>query len=232
MKEFLLEKNRTLFFEYFNVNKKKFFLQRFVIALLFLTIYVLLANFLGYTNGNMWLIGIPFVAFFGYKVPYIDLLNRKSRVDIIKQHMFPNFLRYFISLLSTQGNVYLTLQETIKYVQDPLKREIVQLINDLDNPNVQNYEAFMRFAEFIDTSEAILIMNMINDFNEQGINKDDIRELETIVIQLQENKTNEYLDYSASKMEKHANPILVYSLVYVIAFVGVVFMHYLGHLSI
>lgn len=233
MVEVLTEKNKEVFYDYFNINTKKFTRTRILLCVLFILLYSVFVNFIGLTdNGYWWLIGIPICGLIGYKMPYMELVSKRNKLVLTRQYMFPNFLRYFISLLSTEGNVYLTIKETLNYVDEPFRPIVEKLIKELDDPRIPNYEAFMNFAEEIDTSESIMIMNMINDFSEQGINKDEIKELEDTILRLQENKVNELIEYKVGKIHKYANPIVVLAIVYMIVFVGIVAVAYLGMMNV
>lgn len=216
MIEVITERNKALYFDHFNINEKKFFYKRMLLAFLFFIVYSLLIL----KSHNAWLIiGVPFVMLLGFKIPYWELVSKKEKQDIIKEYIFPNFLRYFISLLNTQGNVYKTLKATIPYIhEEGFKKELMKLIERLDEKNVNNYEAFMEFSDYIGTSEAHMIIGMIHEFNEEGINKEDIKELENVINNLQENKIKELIEYKVSRLEKHANPILIYGIVYVMIF--------------
>lgn len=228
MNEVLTEKNKEFYFDYFQINPKKFLGKRILLATMFTFLYIF---FLTFTDNILLYLGVPIVALIGYKIPYLEIVNQKERSSIVVQYSFPTFLRYFISLLDTQGNVYRTLKATIPYVNNPLKAEIEKLIDKMEESNVNTRDAFMEFAEFIGTSEARMIMGMIYEFNEEGINKQDIKELENTVEQMQENKTNELIEYSVNRMDKHANPILVYSLAYIFVFTIMVYVAYLGQLD-
>jgi cyanate lyase len=229
MTEILLERNRHLYYDYFNIDERKFFRKRFTTALLF---FICIAAVI-FSTGNLWLIaGIPIVMFIGFKLPYIELVSKKSKQDIIKQYEFPTFLRYFISLLGTQGNVYQTLNAIIPYIHDPMRAELEKLVKKLSENNVQNREAFREFAESIGSSEAYLIMEMIYEFHEEGITKEELKELENLVDKLQENKVNELIEYKVNKIGKHANPILVYGLLFIFLFTGVVLVAYLTQLNL
>ncbi|GAA2776160.1 hypothetical protein GCM10010451_68710 [Streptomyces virens] len=141
-------------------------------------------------------------------------------------------MRYFISLLSTQGNVYQTLKATIPYIHEPMKSKLEKLVEDLDRQNINNREAFLEFAESIGSSEAFMIMEMIFEFHEEGINKEDVQELENTINNLQQNKINELIEYKVNQMGKHANPILVYGLIFIFLFTGITMIAYLSQLNL
>src|SRR5690625_3392127 len=133
----LIEKDFHIYEEYFRLDRKKFMTRRFFIGLLlpvlFILIYMLVKN-------NILLYTLPLVAILGYKLPYIDLVRKKRKDDIIKQYLFPTFLRYFISLLDTQGNVYQTLRATVPYMSEPIKTEVIKMVVKLEQQNVNNRE--------------------------------------------------------------------------------------------
>lgn len=213
--EWLTEKNREFYLKHFQIDSKKFFRKRLIFAISFLMAYTLLYLIIKYP---LMLIGFPIVLFFGFKFPYIEVLSYKKKEDIIKEYLFPSFLRYFISLIGSQGNVYQTLRATIPYLESPLKEEVQVLVEKLDDENIDDRDAFLEFAEFINTNEAHMIIGMIYEFHVEGILKDDLKELENTIIHLQENKVNELIEYKVNSMDKHANPILVYGILYTLGF--------------
>lgn len=227
--EFLLERNKEMYLDYFNLSNKKFMKRRLKITLIISFLYVVVLYM--YPN-PLLIVATPLVVLLGYKLPYIELLRLKDQEDIVKQHMFPLFLRYFISLIETQGNVYQTIRATIPYMQDPLRSEIIELIKKLDSVNVSSHDAFIEFAEYIGSSEAHMIMGVISQFYEEGIQKSELVELERTIKDLQENKVNEMIDYQVNSVDKHADPILFYGLGYVITFVIVVFVAYFKDLPL
>lgn len=227
--EFFTEKNRDLYFEYFKINPKQFIKKRILLALLSFVVY--LAVIIQFKQPLLWL-GLPIVLYLAYKVPYLELIQSKNKSDIVKQYLFPTFLRYFLALIDTQGNVYQTIKATIEYVNEPLKSELEKLVKKLDENNVQNREAFMEFADFINSSESRMIMGILYDFHEVGINKSDLKELEHTLNSLQENKVNELIEYKVDRLNKHADPIMAYGLAFVFGFTGIVLMAYLSNINL
>ncbi|MEN1969695.1 hypothetical protein WMZ97_16655 [Lentibacillus sp. N15] len=229
MMEFLTEKSRDVYLDYYRISNKAFIKRRILttLVMIILSILLLMLYF------NVWVVVVaPFIVIFGYKLPYLELIRMKSRDDLIKQHMFPMFLRYFVALIGTQGNVYQTLKATIPYMEDPLRSELIELVKKMDAVNVQDYDAFVEFGDFIGSPEAHMIMNMIHQFNEEGINKDDLKELERTVKELQENKMNEIIEYKAMAVDKHANPVLLYAIGYIISFTVILFVAYFKELPL
>lgn len=221
---FFVEKDMPIYEEYFRLDRKRFTTKRIFISLILVVLFVVMYAVL---KSNILLLSLPFVALAGYKLPYLDLVKKKNKDDIIKQYMFPTFLRYFISLLDTQGNVYQTLRATVPYLNEPLKTEVLKMVIKLEKQKINNLDVFMDFAEFIGSSEAHMIMGMIYEFNEEGINKDDVRELEKTIKELQENKTTELIEQKVLRLDKHANPVMLYGLAYIMGFTILVFVSYL-----
>lgn len=219
--ELLFEQNRNMYLEYFKLTNKDLFMRRLKVMIVMAFLFGVIIY--SYNDSNLiWLL-LPVLLFIGYKIPYYELMRIKSREDIIREMMFPTFLRYFVSLVGTQGNVYQTLRAIVRYIEDPLKTELVKLIKKLDDKNYENYQAYMDFADFIGSSEAYMIMGVIQRFDEEGINKKELQELELMVKNLQENKVNEAIERKVHSLEKHADPILVYGLTYIITFTLIVF---------
>lgn len=222
MKEILFEQNRNLYLEYFKMTKKDLFIQRLKVMLAMTFLFGVI--FYYYNDSSLvWLL-FPLLLFIGYKIPYYILIRLKSKEDIIRDMMFPTFLRYFVSLIGTQGNVYQTLRAIVPYIEDPIKSELIKLIKKLDDKDYENYQAYMDFANYIGSSEAYMLMGVINQFDEEGINKKELQEFELLVKNLQENKVNELIEKKAHSLEKHADPILVYGLTYIIIFTLTVFL--------
>lgn len=219
--ELLFEQNRNMYLEYFNMTKKDLFIQRLKVMLAMTFLFGVI--FYYYNDSSLvWLL-FPLLLFIGYKIPYYILIQLKSKEDIIRDMMFPTFLRYFVSLIGTQGNVYQTLRAIVRYIEDPIKSELIKLIKKLDDKDYENYQAYMDFANFIGSSEAYMIMGVIHRFDEEGINKKELQELELMVKNLQENKVNEAIERKVLSLEKHADPILIYGLAYIITFTLIVF---------
>lgn len=229
MIEVLFEHNRDMYLEYFRLSKKDLLKRRLKVMLVMFFLFGIVLYF--YNNSvYMWLL-LPVFLFIGYKVPYYELLRIKDKEDIIRELMFPTFLRYFISLIGTQGNVYQTIKASIPHVQEPIRTELIKLLKKLDDEEVANYQAFMDFADYVGSPEAYMIMGVINQFDEDGVSKNDLAQLELTVKNLQENKMNEALEMRVNAIEKHADPILVYGLAYVVVFTFTLFMAMLNNLD-
>lgn len=228
MVDFLLEKNKHNYLDYFKISPSYFLRRRIMTTVIFALLY----------GAIMWLfpnpflfIGLPLAFYFGYKLPYIELLRMERHEAIVKEYMFPTFLRYFLALIETQGNVYQTLVATIPYMEDPLRSELIKLVQRLDDSSADTREAFLDFAEFIGSSDAHLIMSMIHKFNEEGIIKEELKELDDNVNLLQENKTNEIIELRANSLSKHADPIVAGGLAYVIGFTIILIFAYMNEIA-
>ncbi|RKJ25526.1 hypothetical protein D7X33_43510, partial [Butyricicoccus sp. 1XD8-22] len=73
--EILMERNRDSYLGYFNIPKKAFLKRRILTTSIMLILY---AAILTVTYNHWLLLAIPLVGFFGYKLPYLELLNQKN----------------------------------------------------------------------------------------------------------------------------------------------------------
>jgi len=220
LNELITERHRDLYLNYFNMSPKGFFYKRFLLALLSLFPYLVITLQLG---NPLLIVGIPFYAFLVFKIPYLKLISRKEKDDLIKTHLFPKFLRYFICLLGTQGNVYQTLRATLPYLEQPIKGKVQQLVSAIEKKNRR--EDYMEFANYIGTSEANMVMSLIYDFSENGIKKDELEELERLIDAIKENRVEELIQLKTIRMERHANPPLIVASCFVLFFVVVVVVY-------
>ena len=216
-KELMLESSRDTYLEYFKENKSAFLMKRIILAVLFGLIGIAITIIL---KMPILILVALILAGFGFKMPYMQLLSRKSNADMLKTFMFPQFLRYFIALYSTQGNVYKTLIETSKYLDDPLKSRLEQFIKEIGEENA--YEKYVDFAEYIGTTDAQLVMSMIYSFSEQGAVKEELDELERASKKINENKMIETINYKTKKQEVYMNYAVLLSVGYLLAFVAVI----------
>lgn len=217
MQEFFLERKREYYLEYFKINEKKFQIQRILIGLLFMVLSLVLV----YLSGNVILYGaVPVVAFIGYKIPYLSIIRDKRHSDMVKTFVFPQFLRYFIALLSSQGNVYQTLRATSGYLNEPLKGKLEEMIEKIEEDN--DYKHYREFGEYIGTSESVTVMGMIYNFSEYGIMEEELHELEIMIEKLNENKTSQMVSFKTTEQEKYMNPPIFAALFIIMAFVAIV----------
>lgn len=204
MKELFIEKSLDFYLKFLNVDKKKFWAFRILLgAGLFLSmflIFIMLKN-------PLFLIAAPILSYIGYKLPYFQIVGKKDQVDIVNSFLFPNFLRTFLSLLATQGNVYQTLLASVSYTEDPLKSELEKFVNKIEKKN--NRQSYLDFAAYIGSNEAFLIMSMIYEFSTVGTNKDMMTELERYIGSIQQNKTRELKEEKVRRIERHSNLPLI-----------------------
>ena len=216
-KELLFEKSREVYLNYFKIDRKDFLRRRIFLAILLIA----LGGLMTILSKQLLVIFIAiFLGFVGFKLPYLQLLQRKSQSDMIKTFMFPQFLRYFIALYATQGNVYRTLIETAKYLDEPLRGELERFIDDIGDEN--SYARYVEFADYIGTTEAQLVMSMIYSFSEQGAVEEELLELEKTSKKINDNKMQETINYKSKKQEKYMRLTLVLTMAYIFSFVATV----------
>lgn len=223
--ELLKENNMNSYLDYFNKDKKKFRNQQLLYGSLFFIIFTLVILM---TGKQLLLIFTPVGFLLGYKIPYINLIFQKKEADLTVSFLFPQFLQSFIALSSSSGNVYQMLKNSIPYTGEPLRSELVKLLRKIEVGNNRR-EDYLAFAEFVGTSEAYMIMNMIYQFSEFGIKKETLTVLEDYIKNMTENKTNELINKKMASMDKLGLMPLFVSLFFVISFAGVIFWHYFQH---
>ncbi|MEG0258566.1 MAG: type II secretion system F family protein [Lysinibacillus sp.] len=226
LKELLKEDLLSAHLKYFKKAKRSFIITRVlygvITTLFFLMGMMLLKNYL-------WLVASPAAFYFGWKYAYLNLLLNKKNLDVKNAFLFPQFLQSFMALLSSSGNVYQALKESIHYTSDPLKYELEKLVQKIEKGN--NRVDYLVFAEYVGSSEAYMIMNMIYQFSEQGVEKESLRELELYIHNLQENKVDELIQSKMVAIEKYGMIPIFISLVLVGGFAGVIFMHYMSDVT-
>lgn len=227
VKELLFETNLNSYLNYFKMEKKSFNSFRWILALFLFFMTILAGLFLPghYSHYKVLLIVLaPVVGFLGFKMSYIDLLLKKKNDQLLIEYAFPQFLRYFISLIQVKGNVYQALIATVPYIEEPLKSQVELLTKRIASGNKR--EAYMDFADFINTSEASMIMSIIYDFSEDGIKSESLQALEQYIFNMYNNKMNELIDKKVNKMENYSKYSLIFSVLFILSFVAVLFYHY------
>lgn len=228
MNELIFEKDKNTYLNYFSIDEKKFKKRRVLLAILF-TVFSVALYFILEMNLLLWIsVAMPIV---GYKYPYFEVLKNARQDAVIKEYAFPTFLRYFISLLPTQGNVYQTLIATEIYTPNPIKKELNKLIKKIEDNPLESKDAYMDFSDYIGTAEAQMVMGMIHQFETIGIRKGDIEELESVINRIQENKTNALIERKLTSIDKHANPVLLYAFFYIFSFVLILVMAIFGEID-
>lgn len=223
MFDFIKEKDLDIYLQYFGKSRKKFMQFRYLYGFLFFLIGAMVALLF---NHYLTYILLPIIAFVGYKVPYVQLILNKRKQDLINSYLFPQFLQSFLALLTSSGNVYQTLVASIDYTSEPLKTELKKLVARIEQSN--NRDDYLAFADYVGTSEAFMIMDMIYQFSEFGVRKDSLEELERYIYDLQENKIDELIQRKMLEMDKLGFIPIFISLFLVGGFAVILFMHYMN----
>lgn len=219
--ELLKETHLDTYLSYFRTEKKKFLLIRCIYGLILFCFFALGILFI---KEYLWLMSLPIIFYMGYKIPYLNLILNKKKSDLINSYLFPQFLGSFLALLSSSGNVYQTLVETVEYTDDPLRSELNNLIEKIEQGN--NRDDYLAFADYIGTSEAYMIMDMIYQFSEYGVQKEAIQELENYIHTLQENKVDELIQQKMIQMDKYGYMPIFISLFLTLGFAAVIFFYF------
>jgi Flp pilus assembly protein TadB len=220
MKKLFSEEHLDQYLEYFSIPKKKFQNNRIVLAALFFFVGVLLA-----TQSTRAIILIPIFMFFGYKMPYFSLANKKKKSDILKNFAFPKFIDTFLTLLDTQGNVYNTLKATVPHIKDPLSSKLQKMVEDIETGEDRR-QPYIEFAQYVGSPEAFTTMDKLYQFDTEGIRKESLNTLESHIRNLNENKTKEVIDKEIRKTERFGFPPLIFAVIFVLSFMGIQFYYY------
>ncbi|GIN75115.1 flagellar assembly protein FlaJ [Bacillus licheniformis] len=224
--EILKEKHLNLYLNYFGKTRKSYEINKWLITFLVFFIYSMIVIFL---KQFLIFLALPVVLLAANKFAYINLVARKKKDDLLKTYLFPEFLRCFICLLGVSGNVYSTLKATVPYVKEPLKAELQKLITNIERDNDRRH--YIEFANSIGNSEASMVMSMIHEFSEFGIQKDALQQLEQFIERLQENKTNELIERKVREMDKYSVPPVVLSVLFVLSFAVALFVYYMSQIQ-
>lgn len=173
-----------------------------------------------------WFFTLPFAAIIGYKLPYYNLLSYKQKTDRLNTQMFPEFLVTFVALLPTSGNVYQALVASLEYTKEPLRSSLERLIRKIEDDNRR--EDYMDFADYIGTSEAYMLMDMIYQFSEYGIKKEALVEMQRFSQELDKNKMAELIEQKIVKMEPLGFIPVFISLFFILGFAGVIGWYYIS----
>ncbi|KIL74675.1 hypothetical protein [Bacillus badius] len=222
--ELLSEKSLKKNLLYMGKDEKKFRTSRF----LFAAIFLLWAAGIVYVSKDFFLIPlIPMVTFIGYKYPYFNVLRSRNNILSLNSQLFPGFLTTFNALLPTSGNVYQALVACIPYIKDPLRSSLEELVQKVEDDNRR--EDYMLFAEHIGTSEAYMMMDMIYQFSEYGIQRESLMEMQRFAQELDKNKMNELIQSKMVKMEVLGYIPVFISMFLVLGFAGTIGWHYVKY---
>lgn len=232
MLDILFEKNTLSMLKSVNGTHKTHLMQQILFGIAVGAMFFGIGYFM-VEDGNLGMISIAMGiagAIAGEKYIYIQLINEVKNRKKIRKEMFPDFLKYFNStLVSNNNNVVNTLDMTTQYLDEPLKSEVELLVSKVEDS--EGREAFMDFARFIGTGEAVMIMGMLNDFHTHGVDADKVRDMERTVDKMAENILNEKIIRKSNSIEKYANPVILMVVAYVFFFVGILFIEMLSQLN-
>ena len=231
MLDIILEKDTKKYLESVNGTYPTHLLQQIVFAIIFGSVGAGVLYLMGGMELTFQvLIGGIIGGVMGFKIIYFRLRNEvKNRMNIRKAQ-FPEFLKYFNALVSVNNNnIVRTLESTSEYMQEPLKEKVDELVGRAYQN--EGREAFMEFARFIGTSEAIMIMGVLSDFNEHGVDAKKLKDMEETVSKMNEAMLNERIIREANAIEKYANTSLLASIGFVVMFVGTIFIQLISDLN-
>jgi len=173
----------------------------------------------------LFYLAVPAAALIGWKFPYYNLLTLKAKYDKINAHLFSNFLTSFIALIPSSGNVYQTLIACVPYTKDPIRTKLEGLIVSIEQGNSR--DGYLKFADYIGSSESYMIMDMIYQFSEFGMKKETLKELYEYVHDLQKNKIDELIEKKMVSMDMLGFMPIFISMFMVFGFAIVLIAHFI-----
>lgn len=221
--ELISEKKLDQILKYFDKSHETFRVTRILYTVAFLMIALLISLIVA--KSPLFYLVIPVAGLIGWKMPYYNLLTLKKTYDKKNAHLFSNFLTTFIALIPSSGNVYQTLIACIPYTKDPIRTKLEILIKDIEQGNSR--EGYMKFAEYVGSSESYMIMDMIYQFSEFGMKKETLKELYEYVHDLQKNKIDELIEKKMMSMDMLGFIPIFISMFMVMGFAGVLIAHYI-----
>lgn len=168
--------------------------------------------------------------FIGFKMSYILLIQEIGKRKQIRIEQFPVFLNYFSALVVVNNlNVVNTIGATINYLNEPMKTEVTKLHKKLMLG--EGRDAFLEFSRFIGTADALMVIGVLSDFNEYGVDTMKLKELESTVNKLNDAIIDEKIIRQATKIESFANYSLFGVIGFVFMFVGILFVQIFSELN-
>lgn len=224
--ELIREERINDLLDFFEQDRRKFKKTRFIFAFLLLILGFLIFSL----HPDIPFLLIPIAGFvIGYKYPYYSLMSKKRKQDILNAYLFPEFVQSFIALIPTSSNVYQTLLAVYPYTKEPLKSKLGDLIQKIQKENKREY--YLEFAEFINTSEAFMVMDMIYQFSQFGIKKESLKELQNYMSEIQKNRMDEIINKKMNSMENYAYFPIFIPLTFIVSFAALVLLYYWSQVS-
>lgn len=214
IQEILKETHLDAYLDYFGFTHKEFKKEKMKYALMLVAVGLIIAVI---AKTIIMIPVIAILAFLGYKFPYLNLMQMMSHNNLKREILFPQFLRTFMALLSSQGNPYQTLVKSTEYMKDPIKTDLEKLIILIEDDN--DLKHYVEFADKIGTSDAQMVMSMIYSFTKSGIVFEELEELERTIETMKTTKMKDLVTRKTNKQETYANYVVMLSIFFVMCYV-------------
>lgn len=188
IRNFFIEEDLKNLLGWMGIHYKKALKNRIMMSLI--AFFVCL--FIGYYYNNFYLMIISiFVGVGIYKYQYFSTKKRRKKLVAIKRRMFPSFVKKLLILIRT-NNIYNSLSKMVEYTDDPIKKYLVQLIDEIKvDKTITPFNNFSRNMEFI---ESYQVMTLLYTFSEHAMNKKHLISLESMISQLYDNEIEEVIE--------------------------------------
>ncbi len=188
MKSFFIEKDLKSLLNWLGINYKRAIKKRILYSIIITIIVLGLGVFLHNVALSIFSIIVGIIY---YKYQYYEIKFKKEKQAVLKRRMFPSFVKKLLILIKT-NNIYQALNKLINYTDEPIKKHLVSLINDIDKD--KSIKPYLRFAKNMEFSEAFQIMIVIYTFNEHSMKKEYLKSLEKMIASLYANEMEEYIE--------------------------------------
>ncbi len=226
IKSFFIEEDLKNLLGWLGINYKKAMRNRFFISL----IVTLSVAFLGFYFKNIYvqmcsvIVGVSY-----YKYQYFSIKNKKKNDIDIKRRMFPSFVKKMLILIRT-NNIYNALIKMIEYTDDPIKKYLNELIEDIKED--KSMKPFNKFANQMEFIEAYQIMAMLYTFSEHAMNKKHLVSLEVMISQLYDSEINEIIESKKRLLWLFPNVTIITMLVMVFSIAIYMFTSILSEVAL
>ena len=210
IKNIFVEKDLKKLLNTLEIDYKKALKNRIILSLVITLFMIIIGSYIS----NLYLIFTSFlVGFIFYKYQYFSVKRKYKNFIMLKKRMFPAFVKKLLILLRT-NNVYTSFVKMIDYSDEPIKRYLVELIEEIKVD--KSVRPFTNFASKMNFIEAYQIMSVLYTFNEHIMSKNHLVSLEKMISELYDNETDELI-------EKKKRLLWLYPNVPILCMLGLVF---------
>ena len=199
IKSFFIEEDLEILLGWLGINYKKAMKNRIKNSIIITIIIVVL----GLLSKNIMILSSSILLGMAYyKYQYYSTKNKRKKLIALKKRMFPSFVKKLLILLRT-NNIYISLNKMVNFVDEPIKKYLIQLIKEIDED--KSVKPYINFANNMEFMEAYQIMVMLYSFTEKSMSKYHLKSLENMIFQLYNNEIDEVIESKKRMMWMYPN---------------------------